>query len=277
MPLPGLGGASGFFIFIAFSLLVASAINPRAAEGLRTDVTDALAPVLDVVASPLHRAAFFARTVSGLAEIQAENARLAEENARLREWYQTALLLEAENKSLHELLNVKVEQKNAAITVRILSDSSSTFVRSALVAVGAIDGARKGQVVVSGEGLVGRIVEAGERVSRVLLISDINSRVPVLIEDSRQHAIFAGNNGQEGSLLHLPSDREVEIGARVVTSGQGGIFPAGLPVGVVSRVENGHVEVQPFADFSRMFYVRIIDRPDDPNLRQGALPAGKFR
>lgn len=271
VPIPGVGGASGFFLIVSFSLLVISAVNPRIVEGVRAGVTDALVPALDVVASPLQKAALFVRGISGLAELQAENARLAEENARLREWYQSALLLEAENKSLHELLNVRVEQKSSAITARILSDSSSTFARSMLVAVGSKDGVRKGQAVISGEGLVGRIVEAGERVSRVLLVSDMNSRVPVLIENSRQHAIFAGHNGQEGLLIHLPADREVDVGARIVTSGQGGIFPAGLPVGVVSRVEDGRVEVTPFADFSRMVYVRIIDRPDDPNLREGAL------
>ncbi|MCC6597609.1 MAG: rod shape-determining protein MreC [Alphaproteobacteria bacterium] len=271
LPLPGIGGASGLLVFLAFCILMLSSLNPGSVEGLRTSITDALAPALNVVAAPLQKTALFVRNVSGLAEMQSENARLLEENAKLREWYQTAMLLEAENKSLHELLNVKVEQRSSAITARILSDSSSTFARSLLVSAGTQDGIRKGQAVISGDGLVGRVVEAGERVSRVLLISDMNSRVPVLIENSRQHAIFAGNNGQEGLLVYLPADREVDVGARIVTSGQGGIFPAGLPVGVVSKVDGKRIEVQPFADFSRMIYVRVLDRPDDPNLHEGSM------
>lgn len=270
VPVAGVGSASGFLVFVAFGILVVSTVSPRSVEGFRAGAADVFAPALNAVAAPLQKAALFVRNVSGLAELQAENARLAEENARLREWYQTALLLEAENKSLHELLNVKVEQKSPAVTARIISDNGSTFARSMLVAAGSRDGVRKGQAVVSGEGLAGRTVEVGERVSRVLLINDMNSRVPVLIENSRQHAIFSGNNGQEGLLTHLPADREVEVGARIVTSGQGGIFPAGLPVGMVSRVESGRIEVTPFADFSRMIHVRIVDRPDDPNLYEGA-------
>jgi len=234
-------------------------------------VAGAMAPVLEVVGYPFQKAALFVRNISGLADLQAENARLKKENTKLREWYQTALLLEAENKSLHELLNVKIAQQSHYITARVLVDTSSTFAKSLLVAAGHQDGVKKGQSVVSGEGLVGRIVEVGDQVSRILLMNDMNSRVPVLIEDSRQHAIFSGNNGAEGILSHLPVDTEVKKGARVVTSGQGGIFPVGIPVGVVRGNEEGVAVVEPFADFSRMGYVRIIDNPEDPNLLEGGF------
>jgi rod shape-determining protein MreC len=182
-------------------------------------------------------------------------------------------MLEAENKSLKELLNVKIEPKNHYITARILADSASPFAKSILVAAGTKDGVRKGQAVISGEGLVGRVVEAGVHASRVLLITDMNSRVPVLVQDSRQHAIFAGDNAQKGVLVHLPLDSEVRDGARIVTSGQGGIFPVGLPVGVVRKNAVGNAEVEPFADFTRMVHVRIVQSPEDPNLREGALNA----
>jgi len=144
-------------------------------------------------------------------------------------------------------------------------------VKSLLVSVGREDGVRKGQAVISGDGLIGRIVEVGKSSSRVLLVSDINSRVPVLVEDSRQHAIFSGQNETSGILMHLPSESEVKIGARIVTSGQGGVFPNGLPVGVVKEVHEGRIFVEPFADFSRLMHVRIIEQPSDPNLVQGAL------
>lgn len=273
LPLPVLaaGGVSGLLLAAAFSMIVISSANPNLVSGLRSGVSDIFAPALNVISLPVQKTALMVRDVSGLAEIQAENARLVEENAKLREWYQTALMLEAENKSLKELLNVKIEPQNKYITARVLSDSASPFAKSILVAAGTKDGVRKGQAVISGEGLVGRIVEAGETASRVLLITDINSRVPVLVEDSRQHAIFGGDNATKGVLVHLPVDSEVRDGARIITSGQGGIFPVGLPVGISRKDQSGNVMVEPFADFNRIVHVRIVQRPVDPNLREGAL------
>ncbi len=229
------------------------------------------APVLEVVTLPMQTAALFVRDVSGLAALQSENARLKEENSRLREWHQTALLLEAENKSLRELLHVKLEPQNKYISARILSDAGSTFAQSLLVAAGSTDGVKKGQAVLASNGVIGRVIEVGKSVSRILLISDINSRVPVLVENSRLHAIFAGTNGGEGRLIHLPQDSNVTEGARIVTSGHGGVFPYGLPVGVAYIDENGQPMVKPFVDFKRMVHVRIVDRPEDIYLREGAL------
>lgn len=270
LPLFGLGGASGFLLIVASGLLLVSTFSPSSLSGLRMGAVDAAAPVLNIVSAPVQRAAVFVRDVSGLAAIQAENARLTEENLKLREWYQAALLLEAENKSLRELMNVKIEPQHTYITARVLSDSNSHFAKSLLVSAGTHDGVQKGQAVVAGDGLVGRVVEAGEKTSRVLLITDINSRVPVLIQDSRQHAIFAGQNEKTGQLVHMSEQSKVKQGVRVVTSGIGGIFPVGLPVGVVSETGES-TTIEPFADFNRLMHVRIVNLPDDPNLRSQGM------
>lgn len=269
LPFFGVSGASGLLLVIATTLLLLSAFYPSSLSALRVGTTDAFAPVLNVVSAPIQRAAVFVRDVSGLAAIQAENARLTEENTKLREWYQAALLLEAENKSLRELMNVKIEPQHTYITARVLSDGNSHFAKSMLVSAGQLDGVKKGQAVVAGDGLIGRVVEVGQSTARVLLITDINSRVPVLIQDSRQHAIFAGQNEKHGALVHLPAESKVKQGARVVTSGIGGIFPVGLPVGVVTTVGE-EIVVEPFADFNRLMHVRIVNLPDDPNLHSGA-------
>ena len=231
---------------------------------------DATAPVLNVVSTPIQKAAIFIRDVTGLAQIQAENARLTQENIKLREWYQTALLLEAENKSLRELMNVKVDPTHSYITARVLSDNASTFAKSLLVSAGTTENVQKNQAVIAGDGLVGRVVETGESTARILLITDINSRVPVMIEGSRQHAIFSGRNMKDGMLIHVPEESRIREGSRIVTSGIGGIFPVGLPVGIVREVGET-IMVEPFANFDRLMHVRIVNRPDDPNLRPGAL------
>jgi rod shape-determining protein MreC len=271
MPLAGGAAVSFVFVIAAAGTLIFSAVNPQRVSIVRTGVADVAAPILGTVTKPFQSAILFVRDVSGLSELQAENARLAQENLRLREWYQTALLLEAENKSLRELMHVKIDPENRFITAQVLADSGNTFVKSLLVAAGTDDSAQKGQAVISGEGVIGRVIESGRKVSRVLLLTDINSRVPVLVEDSRQHAILAGQNDMNPSLVHLPPESDIKNGARIITSGYGGIFPHGLPVGRVVIDDDGVYRVQLFADFDRLVHVRIVDRNEDPNLHSGEL------
>lgn len=271
-PMPILGGALSSLILIVVSLglLIYSGVNPSGMGGLRSGTADLFAPALSAVSKPLQEAASFVRDVTGIAALQAENASLKEENARLRDWYQAAQLLEAENRSLRDLLNVKIEAVHTYITTRVIGDGGSTFVKSLLLSGGQEDGIRKNQAVLSGEGLIGRIVEAGDNSSRVLLLTDINSRVPILVEDSRQHAILAGTNEDMPVLVHMPPDSEIADGARIMTSGHGGMFPQGLPVGRVVKGEDGKIRIKLYADMNRLMHVRVVNLPDDPNLRRNA-------
>ncbi len=269
--LVGGSGLSALLVVCSCALLLVSAVRPGFVEKARVGAADMFYPVLDVVSLPVQTAALFIRDVSGLAALQSENARLVVENERLREWYQTALLLEAENISLRELLHVQLEPKNKFITARVLSDAGRTFAKSLLINAGIKDGVEKGQAVLSSRGVIGRVIETGAKSSRVLLITDINSHVPVLVENSSLHAIMNGTNEKAGRLSHLPPDGHVSEGAHIITSGHGGLFPFGLPVGVVHTLEDGTLQVKPFADFDRMVHVRVIDTPSDPYLREGVL------
>ncbi len=131
--------------------------------------------------------------------------------------------------------------------------------RDIVVTAGRRDGVHRGQAAVAGAGMVGRVVEVGEWSSRVLLITDINARVPVVLDASRQRAVLAGDNSDQPRLIYLPPDAPVSIGDRVVTSGDGGLFPAGVPVGVVSFVGDHMVKVQPMVDMGRLEHIRLID------------------
>jgi rod shape-determining protein MreC len=124
---------------------------------------------------------------------------------------------------------------------------------------GRDDGVVKGQAAMAGNGLVGRVQDVGDRVSRVMLLTDINSRLPILIERTRDQAVLAGNNSDLPDINYLPRDADIKIGDHVVTSGVGGAFPPGLPVGEVAEVEDGKVYVQPFADLGRLEFIRMVD------------------
>lgn len=265
----GGGHASIIFMLAATLLLTVSFVRPGVFGGVRSAVSDTLSPALIVLSEPFRQVASFVGSVSGLSEMRAENEQLRIENARLREWYQTALMLDAENQSLHALLNVKPDPMHRFITARVVGDSGNAFVKSALVAAGANDGVQKGQAVLSGDGLVGRIIEAGKTSARILLLTDFNSRVPVIVEGSRQKAILAGTNEDKPLLKYLPADTDIKEGTRIVTSGNGGLFMSGLPIGVVVIDEAGQPRVDLYSDISRLSHVRIVDYPEDPNLIEG--------
>lgn len=254
----------------ALVLFCFSSFNPSLLLPVRQGMTDALSPVLAAVSFPAQRAAEYVRAVSGLATLQEENGRLRQENARLREWYQAAQILRTENVSLQQLLNMSPEPRHRFVSARVIADSGSTYFRTLLVTAGTAQGVTKGQAVMTGEGLVGRVIEESRGASRVLLISDMNSRVPVFIERSGDRAVASGGNSDLLHLDHLSPDAAVVAGDRVLTSGYGGVFPHGAPVGIVERAKEreGWI-VRPFADPGKVTFVRVVDTADDPNFRRG--------
>lgn len=264
----GSGQASIIFILAATLLLTVSFVRPGVFGGVRSTVSDIFTPALVLLSEPFRQVTTFANSITGLSEMRAENAQLRTENARLREWYQTALMLDAENQSLHALLNVKPDPAHRFITARVIADSGNAFVKSAIVAAGQDDLVQKGQAVLSGDGLVGRIIEAGRNSSRILLLTDVNSRVPVLLEGSRQKAMLMGTNEDMPALRYLPQDIEIKEGTRIITSGNGGMFMPGLPIGTVV-IRDGIPFVKPYSDISRITHVRVVDFPEDPNLIEG--------
>lgn len=246
-------------IVAAFGLMMVGKADVVLMERFRTQISDAFAPILDILSRPAATAADAVRQVKELASLREENARLREENTRLLQWQSAARKLDAENEALRGLLNVVPDAEVSYITARVVADSGGAFARSLLLAAGQRDGVRRGQAVITGGGLVGRIADVGNRSARMLLITDLNSRIPVVIESTRIRAIMAGNNTDRPHLIHLPPGAEVTPGDRVVTSGHGGAFPPGLGVGVVAAVSEAGIAVRPFVETDELEYGRIVD------------------
>lgn len=243
----------------AFGVMLLGKADTLLMEEIRTRVSDAMTPILDVLSRPTASISKVVDQGKELLEIRSENQRLHAENARLLEWESTARKLAAENRVLSDLLNRVPDAKTSFVTARVVRDAGGAFARSLVLAAGSRDGIAKGQAVVSGFGLVGRIHDVGYRSSRVLLITDLNSRIPVLVENSRVRAIMAGNNEDQGRLIHLPAEASVNPGERIVTSGHAGAFPPGIPVGVVSAVSEAGILVQPLMERHKLEFVRVVD------------------
>lgn len=246
-------------IVAAFALMLLGKIDTVLVERVRTHTTDALAPIMDVASRPLDAVHDGVEEADALLDIRAENTRLREQNAQLLRWQAVARKLEAENRELRALMNVKDERAASYITARVIADTGGTFAHSLILNAGSSDGVRKGQAVMTGEGLVGRVQETGARSARLLLLTDLNSRIPVLVEPSRIRAVLAGTNTERPRLIHLPPGAVVSPGERIVTSGHAGAFPPGVPVGTIATVSDGAIGVQPFVNRARLEYVSVLD------------------
>ena len=254
-------------IFAAFGLMLVGKVDVVLVDRMRAHVTDAMAPILTAISQPVATAANGIENIRDLAVIRDENQRLRKINQRLLQWQIAARSLMAENRSLQGLLNVVPDAKTTFISARVIADSGGVFAHKLVLNAGHSDGVRRGQAVLSSRGLVGRVTEVGNRTARVLLLTDLNSRIPVILESNRERAILAGGNINRPRLIHLRPGTVVTPSERVVTSGHGGTFPPGLPIGVIVSVTNSGVEVQPFVNRSKLEYVSTIDF----GLR-GALP-----
>jgi rod shape-determining protein MreC len=184
---------------------------------------------------------------------------LREENTRLLQWQTVARKLDEENRALHKQLNFVPDPPTTFISARVVGDTGGAFVDSMLVNAGSRDGVRKGEAVVAGEAMVGRIVEVGLHFSRVLLLTDISSHLPVMLANSHAKAIMSGENTDRPRLNYLSPNAVVQPGDRVVTSGDGGAFPPGLPIGVVSSVQDGVARVELFVHRYQLEYVSVVD------------------
>ncbi len=259
------------------ALIVLNRAEAPLIDRARLAVVDVFAPVLDIAARPVEAAHEIAAQAGRTLDLWGDNGRLREENARLLHWQAVARSLEAENRGLRAQLNLPGERPVEFVTARVVAAAGGSFVRSVLVLAGAPDRVAKGNAAVTTEGLVGRVTEVGERASRVLLLTDLNSNVPVVLERTRERAIAGGDNSERLRLAFLPTESRPQIGDRVVTSGHGGVFPPGLPVGIVVSVGEGGARVQPYADLARLDYVRLVEYGVGGALPQAAPPPAPRR
>lgn len=246
-------------IGLTFALMLIGKADTVLVERARDAVTDAVTPVLRVMSEPAGVVSNFIENLRELAAIREQNASLREANTRLLQWQSAAQRLESENISLRGLTGLVPEPGLSFVTARVVADTGGAFAQSILITAGQSSGVRKGQVVLAGEGLVGRVMQAGLYSARVLLITDINSRIPVQVGEAGNRAILAGDNSLRPRLMFLGNNTAAAPGDKVVTSGDAEAFPPGLPIGQVARVEEGVVELEPFVVRDKIQYVRVVD------------------
>ena len=231
--------------------------NPRV-ERIRAEIIDRVVPNMEWAMAPVTGIARMLDDFQSYTRLYEQNQELRRELQQMRAWREAALQLEQENARLLDLNRVQLDPELTFVTGIVLADSGSPFRRSVLLNVGARDGILDGWATMDGLGVVGRIAGVGERTARVLLLTDSNSRVPVTVQPSGQQALLLGDNSLAPALEFIEDPEDISAGDRVVTSGDGGLFPAGLLVGQVVMTPDGRVRARLAADYARLNFLRVM-------------------
>ena len=245
-------------IVLLLGLFLLWRIDSPRVERVRMAVIDKVIPNFSWATSPLTGAMNILRSARSYTRIYQQNQDLRRELQQMMAWKEAALQREQENARLLDLNNVRLDPKFTKITGVVLADSGSPFRQTVLLNVGQRDGIIDGWAAMDGIGLVGRIAGVGERTSRVILLGDTSSRVAVKIESNGQTALVVGDNTSRPPIEFLENSETVYPGDRIVTSGDGGVFPSGILVGQVTQTPSGRLRVRLAADMQRLEFLRVI-------------------
>jgi len=244
----------------------------------RTMTDKVLAPVGDALSTPGRLTGQGVDGIRGYFFAVSENRRLRAELENMRQWRDVAIALRDTNERYRTILGLKTDPPIPMATARIVTDSRGPFANSRLANAGSEKGIKPGNPVMSENGLVGRIVGVTEGVSRVLLLTDAASRTPVMVDRTNSRAILTGDGGPNPKLEYLRGQDPVKSGDRILTSGDGGVFPRGLPVGVAVKGLDGRWRVVLASDKAAVDFVRILlfedftQVADAKKLEHGAAP-----
>jgi rod shape-determining protein MreC len=255
---------------LLFTALVLVTIDFRGGEDgpvdrLRSGVTVIMRPIQDGVATLVRPFDDLGSGFRDLVSTRAENQRLREQAIDLQARRSSAVDLERENEQLRELLAMQDRTELETVTARTVALAPSSFEWTITIDVGSDDGIERDMPVIDGDGLVGRVIQVTPSASRVLLTIDPNFSAASRTARTGEIGPVDGRGGDPMVMRPLDPDADIAEGDEVVTSSyEGGVFPAGIPIGTVSEVlETGsrltrEVLISPFVDFTRLDHVLVV-------------------
>ena len=259
----------GIAVVLLLALFALWRIDSPRVERFRAALVDRVVPGFDWALVPVTKLTGMIEGFRSYVQLYEQNQELRRELQQMKAWKEAALQLEQKNAKLLDLNQVRLDPLLTHVTGVVLADSGSPFRQSVLLNVGARDGIRDGWATMDGLGLVGRISGVGQSTSRVILLTDSASRIPVTVLPSGQKALLSGDNSSAPLLDFLENPELVRPGDSVVTSGDGGLFPAGLLVGQAAQGPDRRMRVRLAADYERLEFLRVLrsrptERIDDP-------------
>lgn len=248
-----------FFVVLSIIFLITSKVNHDLTAKISNFFITISNPIVQTVAAPINTTVDIFINLKQLVIAKKENKKLREELATLQNYYIKSLAIHQENKELRDALNfVKSKTENYKIA-RIIGMSHQSFNHKLLIDAGKNRNIKEGQLIAGNRGAIGRIAEVFDDKSRVLLITDTNSRIPIIASKARNRGILAGNNSNLMEILYLPKNHQITLGDKIFTSSDGDVIPPGILVGVVKKINRNGVYVIGIEDINSSNIVTIID------------------
>lgn len=248
----------GVLVLILLALFLLWRIDSPRVERFRMALVDTFVPNMEWAMAPVTQVSRMFEDFRSYARIYEQNQELRRELQQMRAWREAALQLEQRNAQLMDMARVRLDPRLTHVTGIVMADAGSPYRQSVLINVGARDGIIDGWAVMDGLGLAGRIAGVGDRSSRVILLTDSNSRVPVVVQPSGYRALVSGDNSTAPVLEFVENPDDLRPGDQVVSASDGGVFPPGLLIGEVAQGPDGRLRVRLAADFGRLDLLRVL-------------------
>ena len=241
---------------LSILLIFAESIDTKPLNKVRSVIKDLVYRSAIVASLPLKSISNSSAYIKNHISLYGDYDKLIKENEKLKNDISKKDFLELENSQLRKLINEQVESKSNLVSARVMLDEQSPYLNSFVINIGSNKNIKNGMAVLDGKNFIGRVVDVNFFSSRVLLISDLNSKIPVISEPSGNHAILSGHGTEEPTLIYLPENHGIQNEDKIYTSGKEGIFKPGIPIGS-SKIEKDKIKVLLFSDLSQITFVNV--------------------
>ncbi len=250
-------------LFFSIILIVLSKFNFTAINYLKLGINEVVFRTSFIVSLPEKYISYSFRAIEKHIKFYENYNSTKEQLEKLKSKKYNVEFLEGENKRLKKVLEDISYSSNAKIA-KVLVDHQSPFLRSIIINKGSKDEIKKGMAVLHGYYLIGKVVEVNYITSRVLLLSDLNSKIPIVIEPSSVHSILSGNGKKSGIIQYTKNNIPLKNGSVLYTSGTGSLFKPGIPIGKINNIEDIS-NVDFFVDLAQLRFVRILFLKENKN------------
>ena len=241
---------------ISIMLLFFDSMESKPINFVRSFVKDTIYRGSLIISSPINGISYISNEVTNHFRLYKEHSELQKNYKNLKNSISKSEFLELENIQLRKLIDEQTSSSGNYTSSRVMLDKQSPYLNSFIINSGSNKGIKNGMAVLDGKNFIGRIVDVNYFSSRVLLVTDLNSKIPVITEPSGNHAILSGHNNRATTLDYLPEKNSISNGDKVYTSGKEGIFSPGIPIGEV-KIKLNEVNVSLFSELTQVTFVNI--------------------
>lgn len=245
------------FMLLCVIFLITSKINHKITDGFAMIISNVAMPVSNVVSVPFNLVISLSVDFNELINARNHNEELLKENEKLKSLYIKSLSVIQENKQIKETTKYISLRSSEFTVAHLIGRSYQTYSNHVFISAGSIQDVKENDIVTGNNTLIGRIIQVGENKSRVLLVTDVSSRIPIVVSGSGVRGILSGNNSDLMEILYLEKDHEIKVGDLVFSSSDGDSIPPGMLVGVVVKTDKRYAAVRMVEDINRLDMVSV--------------------